>query len=93
MDQQDSTYREFSNLMKEEVQKASGFLGMESYREDTGRGVTISYWESLKSIQRWKENTKHLLAQRYGIEHAYASFDLKVCRIEREYNFKASKKT
>ena len=35
-------YHQFSKKMFEEVQHASGFLGMESYRESNGKGVTIS---------------------------------------------------
>jgi len=89
-DVKDPVYNEFSNQMREEVQNAPGFLGMESYREDSGKGVTISYWKTTESIETWKQNTKHLLAQRYGKERAYANFDLKICRVEREYNFHSS---
>ena len=69
-----------------------GFLGMETYREATGKGVTISYWESKKEIQQWKENAKYLLAQQYFKSHAYSRFELKTCRVERAYEFKATDK-
>lgn len=76
--------------MQGEIQKTLGFLGMETYREATGKGVTISYWESKKAIQQWKENAKHLLAQQYGKAHAYSQFEIKICRVERAYEFKAT---
>lgn len=69
-----------------------GFLGMETYREATGKGVTISYWESKKAIQQWKENAKHLLAQQYGKAHAYSRFEIKICHVESAYEFKATDK-
>ena len=68
------------------------FFGMETYREATGKGVTISYWESKKAIQQWKENAKHLLAQQYGKAHAYSRFEIKICRVESAYEFKATDK-
>ena len=65
---------------------------METYRELTGKRVTISYWESKKAIQQWKENAKHLLAQQYGKSHGYSRFELKIYRVERAYEFKATDK-
>ena len=76
--------------MQDEIQHSPGFLGMESYREGTGKGVTICYWESKKAIRQWKENSKHVLAQQYGKTHAYAQFELKICRVEKAYEFKAA---
>ena len=76
--------------MQDEIQHSPGFLGMESYREGTGKGVTISYWEGKKAIRQWKENSKHVLAQQYGKTHAYAQFELKICRVEKAYDFKAA---
>ena len=83
----DERYHEFSNQMLELVQKADGFLGVESYREYSGRGVTISYWQSLLAIKKWKENAQHLLAQRYGKEIAYSQFTCRICEVQREYTF------
>ena len=65
---------------------------METYREFSGKGGIISYWESKKAIQQWKENAKHLLAQQYGKSHAYSSFELKICSVEWAYEFKATDK-
>ena len=87
----DDKYHEFSNQMLELVQKADGFLGVESYREHSGRGVTISYWQSLLAIKKWKENAQHLLAQRYGKEIAYSQFTTRICEVQREYTFEKEK--
>jgi heme-degrading monooxygenase HmoA len=84
---EDSKYHEFSNQMLTLVQHAEGFLGMESYRENSGRGVTISYWETLEAIQKWKENTQHRLAQEYGKAVAYSQFTTRICEVLRAYSF------
>ena len=88
---EDSKYHEFSKQMLELVESAEGYLGMESYRETSGRGVTISYWSSLVAIKKWKENTQHLLAQRYGKEVAYSHFTTRICEVHREYHFDKEK--
>jgi heme-degrading monooxygenase HmoA len=44
-------------------------------------GITISYWDSLESIEKWKQNNQHLKAKTLGREKWYASYSLKVCKV------------
>lgn len=88
---EDQKYHEFSNQMLELVNEADGFLGVESYREKSDRGVTISYWTCMNSIKKWKDNSQHLFAQQYGKEIAYSKFTIKVCEVMREYSFDKKK--
>ena len=72
------------------VQLASeqpGFLGVESARGSDGVGITVSFWDSLVSILRWREHAEHKLAQRDGKTKWYASYKLRVCRVEEEIQF------
>jgi heme-degrading monooxygenase HmoA len=80
----DNGYGETADRMVELASEQPGFLGVESAREDVG--ITVSYWESLEAIRHWKMNAEHLLAQRMGREQWYASFKLRVCRVERDYD-------
>ncbi len=80
----DNGYGETADRMVELAAEQPGFLGVESARD--GLGITVSYWESLEAIRHWKMNTEHLLAQKMGREQWYASFKLRVCRIERDYD-------
>ncbi|MFT5720106.1 MAG: heme-degrading monooxygenase HmoA [Motiliproteus sp.] len=50
----------------------SGFLDIESAREDIG--ITVSYWEDLDSIKSWEANSEHLEAQKTGRKSWYDSF-------------------
>lgn len=65
-----------------------GFLGVESARD--GLGITISYWESLEAIQKWKQNERHLIAQRRGMSDWYLRYKTRVCKVERDYGFEKS---
>jgi heme-degrading monooxygenase HmoA len=64
-----------------------GFLGIESARNDIG--ITVSYWQSLESIKKWKENLDHLTAQKKGREQWYSYYKVRVCKVERDYEFNA----
>jgi len=78
----------YSKMAEEMVKLASvqpGFLGVESAREDLG--ITVSYWESLEAIQKWKQNERHLIAQRRGMSDWYLRYKTRVCKVERDYGF------
>lgn len=82
--------RGYAEMAEEMVRLAStqpGFLGVESARE--GLGITVSYWEYLEAIQTWKQNERHLLAQRKGISEWYRTYKTRICKVERDYGFEA----
>jgi heme-degrading monooxygenase HmoA len=60
---------------------------MESVRTADGHGITLSYWDSLESIQAWKRDAEHLEAQRLGREHWYESYALRVAKVDRQSFF------
>ncbi len=78
-------YEEMSQRMIELVSRQEGFLAYESARESLG--ITISYWNSLEAILKWKQNEEHLEAQRKGIREWYSYYKLRICKVEREYEF------
>ncbi|NOU96206.1 antibiotic biosynthesis monooxygenase [Paenibacillus sp. LMG 31456] len=61
----DNGYAEMADEMERLASVQPGFIGVESARQ--GIGITVSYWESLEAIQKWKQNERHLIAQRKGI--------------------------
>lgn len=81
----DNGYETMSEAMVRLAATQPGFLGVESAREDLG--ITVSYWESLEAIAAWKQNSAHLVAQQRGRAEWYASFKVRICRVERDYVF------
>ncbi|WP_086480593.1 antibiotic biosynthesis monooxygenase family protein [Oceanospirillum sanctuarii] len=79
----DEGYGAMAERMVELAAEQPGFLGVESVRD--GLGITVSYWESLEAIKHWKQNAEHQEAQRLGHEKWYASFKLRVAKVERDY--------
>lgn len=74
-----------AEAMVELAKTQPGFLGVESARNELG--ITVSYWESLEAIKNWKQNSDHLLAQRYGREKWYSHYKTRICKVERDYGF------
>ncbi|ATP40670.1 hypothetical protein CSE16_11770 [Solibacillus sp. R5-41] len=78
-------YHTMADLMVELASKQPGFLGVESAREANGLGITVSYWDSLESIQQWKEHHSHMRAQEKGKTDWYSSYTTRICKVERDY--------
>jgi heme-degrading monooxygenase HmoA len=80
-------YAEAADAMVERAKKQPGFLGIESARSTDGFGITVSYWDSLEAIKRWKDDAEHRIVQAKGRESFYARYDLRVCVVERGARF------
>jgi len=79
-------YGKMAQAMEELASKQQGFLGVERAR-DSELGITVSYWETLDDIKRWKENSAHKVAQEKGKEEWYKNYNVRVCKVERDYSF------
>ena len=73
--------------MEELARQQPGFLGVESARGVDGFGITVSYWASLEAIQAWRDQCEHRAAQEQGRARWYASFDLRIAKVERHARF------
>lgn len=65
------------------AEQQPGFLGFESARSELG--ISVSYWESPEAIKAWREHSEHQIARKFGREDWYASYCVRVARVEREY--------
>ncbi|MEL0455156.1 antibiotic biosynthesis monooxygenase [Flavobacteriaceae bacterium SZ-1-7] len=78
-------YPEMADKMEALARQQSGFLGMHSARNQVG--ITISYWKNLEAIKNWKQQCDHVIAQQKGRKDWYSWYSVKVCKVEREYEF------
>lgn len=81
----DHGYEEMAIKMEAMAAKQPGFLGFETARSEVG--ISVSYWNSLEAIKQWKDHGEHLRAQRKGKELWYQWYKLRICLVEREYEF------
>lgn len=78
-------YYEMAEKMDNLAKEQDGYLGVESTRSEVG--ITVSYWESLDAIVKWKNNIAHTEARNIGRERWYKKYQLRICKVEREYGF------
>ncbi|MDY0036585.1 MAG: antibiotic biosynthesis monooxygenase [Zoogloea oleivorans] len=82
----DNGYADTAQRMLALAREQPGFLGVDSARD--GLGITVSYWASLEAIHAWRDNSEHRAAQEQA-RRWYECFRVRICRVEREYGFRA----
>lgn len=84
----DNGYAATSDRMEHLARQQPGFLGIESTRDESGFGITVSYWTDEDSIAKWRQHAEHAIAQARGRGEWYAGFELRVARVERAWNMR-----
>ncbi len=79
----DNGYTAMAEAMDELAKQQPGYLGIESVRKELG--ITVSYWQSLEDIKKWKQNVDHLAAQQLGRAKWYEHYKVRICKVERDY--------
>lgn len=79
-------YKEMDDQIMELAMKQEGFLGYES-AGDLNAGIFISYWETMDSIQKWRDNSEHIFAKKMGIGKWYDRFLSQICKVEHCHHF------
>jgi heme-degrading monooxygenase HmoA len=83
-------YDEAAVRMESLVNGYAGFLGVESVRDGSGRGISVSYWRDLADLQAWRRDVEHRATMRRGQERWYQRYHVRVARVEREYRWDES---
>lgn len=79
----DNGYDEMSNKIEALVKEQSGYLGMESARNEVG--ITVCYWKDMASIQQWAQNMEHKKAKEQGKSTWYQHYKVRISKVEVEY--------
>jgi heme-degrading monooxygenase HmoA len=70
------------------AEKIDGFLGMDSAGGEYG--ISVSYWKDEASITAWKKDIDHQAAMQKGIEKWFDYYNVRISKVERNYEFKRS---
>jgi heme-degrading monooxygenase HmoA len=74
-------YADMDVLTIDLAQQIKGFIGFENIKTGN-KGIFISYWQNLDSINQWKDNQVHLAAKQKGFAQWYNSIISQICKIE-----------
>ena len=80
-DSGEDLYQIMSEKMVTLASKQPGFLGLESVRDDSGLGITVSYWESRDAITAWGRQADHRIAQEHGRQEFYSWFQIRIAEV------------
>lgn len=84
MDRLDDTYHKAAATLRELALSKHHCLDFVSVTE-ADQEISISYWDSLDDISRWKQDAEHLSAQQTGKSRWYQSYNVEVVEIIRQY--------
>ena len=73
--------------MNELVSQIPGYQGVKAFTADDGETLAIAQFESHEALLRWRDLPEHLEAQRAGREKFYSTYDMRICSVERAYDF------
>lgn len=82
----DHGYDAMAEAMYNLALEQPGCLGAESTRDESGLGITVSYFADETAVAHWRNNARHLVAQRLGRERWYSHYELRVAKVERAYS-------
>jgi heme-degrading monooxygenase HmoA len=80
-------YLDIAASLKPDVEEIEGFISVERFQSMTkpGKLVSISFWRDADAVKRWREHTRHHLAQLSGRGQIFADYRISVAEIERQY--------
>jgi len=83
-----TAYDAMSSEMADLAKTMPGYIDHVSARDESGFGITVSYWESEEAIANWRNQMDHREARKQGRDHWCKDYCVRVARIERAYEWR-----
>ena len=80
-------YEEMGEKMDDLARQQPGFLSVDSVRDATGAGITVSRWSSIAALVAWRRIGSHAEAQHLGRAGWYRNYRSDVARVDRTATF------
>jgi len=80
-------YMELVGTLKDELEKADGFVSLERFESITTKGkfVSLQFWRDEEAVRKWRTLAKHRAAQAKGRAGIFASYRLRIASVVRDY--------
>lgn len=88
-DADEEGYRDAAERMVELAQQQDGFCGIDSVRDESGFGITVSYWRDEAAAKAWRDNADHTSIREAGRGKWYSEYSLHVAAVTRSYGWTA----
>jgi heme-degrading monooxygenase HmoA len=74
-------------LLREELDKADGFLSVERFQSltDPQKMLSLSFWRDEGAVEAWRNNARHRVSQAAGRSGIFADYRLRIAAVLRDY--------
>ena len=84
---EDESYAQAASAMAALAAQQPGYVGIDSVRDASGLGITVSYWASDAAAKAWRDNAEHSKIREAGRDIWYSAYSLHVADITRSYDW------
>ena len=84
------TYFDLAAKLRQEVEKADGFISVERFQSLTqdGKYLSLSLWRDREAVDNWHRNRVHAAAQAEGRAGIFRDYRIRVAEVFRDYTLK-----
>ena len=80
-------YLNLAALLREELERADGFISVERFQSltDKGKLLSLSFWRDEEAVRAWRNNQRHRATQAAGRGGIFADYRLRIGAVLRNY--------
>ncbi len=80
-------YLKIANKLRAFLEEQEGLISIERFQSltDENKMLSLSFWESEKSIEKWRNLHEHRIGQKDGKEKLFDSYRIRVAQVIRDY--------
>jgi heme-degrading monooxygenase HmoA len=81
-------YFELAGILRENVEQIEGFISVERFESvsESGRFISVSTWQDLDAVKRWREHLEHMAAQNEAKDQGiFRNYRIRVAEVIRDY--------
>ena len=81
-------YFELAGILRENVEQIEGFISVERFQSssDRGRFISVSTWQALDAVKRWRAHLEHAAAQNEAKDRGiFRNYRIRVTEVIRDY--------
>ncbi|MFJ4964216.1 hypothetical protein EES43_20985 [Streptomyces sp. ADI96-02] len=84
-DQAGEEYYATEDRMRERVREIAGsdLVDVKQYTAEDGERLAVVMWRDAETLEKWRSDPDHLVAQRLGRERWYSAYELTVAEVVR----------
>ena len=83
-------YLDIAARLRPELEQIDGFISVERFQSLTqpGKILSLSFWRDAASVERWRRQEDHRMAQRAGRAGIFRDYRLRVAAVVRDYGMR-----